>query len=176
VIGQAGNNGPQRLAQGDGSVWVDEGNTSQVIRLDPVTGKVVARISVPDFEPCGGILVTEQAVWASGCHESPAVVRIDPATNAVVGEVILDAFAQDVMDVNGAIWIPVGGSDFIAPGQSSAAAGELERVDPLTNTVTAKLTTDGLDDVAGSVVVGDSLWLSNGSTSVLQIPLSELTP
>jgi len=176
VIGQAGHNGPQRLAQGDGSVWVDESNTSEVIRLDPATGKVVARISVPDFPPCGGILVTEQAVWATGCHDSPAMVRIDPATNNVAAVVVLDAFAQDVVDVNGTIWVPVGGSDFIAPGQSSAAAGELERVDPLTNTVTTKLTTDGLDDVAGSVVVGDSLWLSNGSTSVLQIPLSELAP
>lgn len=176
VVGASGQNGPQRLAQAAGSVWVDESNTSEVIRLDPATGNVVARIHVPDFGPCGGILATDSAVWATGCHDSLAAVRIDPATNTIAAEVLLDGYAQDVVQVNGAYWIPVGGNGYKSPGQSSEAGGEIERIDPQTNVVTTKLTTDGLDDVAGSVVADNALWVSNGTTSVLDIPLSELTP
>ena len=131
---------------------------------------------MPDFGPCGGILVTDAAVWVSGCHDSLAAVRIDPATNTIAGEVILDEYAQDLVDVNGAIWAPVGGSDYRSPGQASGAAGELERIDPATNLVTTKLTTAGLDDVAGSVVVDNALWVSNATTGVIEIPLAELTP
>jgi streptogramin lyase len=166
-VGQVGFDGPQRLAFGDGSVWVDESNESSMIRLDPTSGAVIAKIALTHLAPCGGILATDTAVWATGCHDSTVMGRIDPATNTDVAGIRLDAYGQDVSEVNDAIWVPVGGP---------LPAGELERIDPVTTTVTTKLSINGLSDVTGSVVAANALWVSNGINSVFEVPLSELTP
>ncbi len=167
VIGQAGSYGPQQIAEGAGSAWIGEGNTGQVIRLDPSTAKVVARITMPsDFDPCGGIAATDTAVWITGCHDSPDLVRIDPATNAVIADIGLGGYGADPIVVDGTVWVPVGGLGFYHG---------LVRIDPVTNTVDRRLPLAALVDVGGSAVAGGELWVANGVDTVLRLPLSELT-
>jgi YVTN family beta-propeller protein len=166
-VAEAGHNGPGRLALGAGSVWVDVSSAPEMVRLDPVSGAVIAHIPLKLFEDCGGILATDAAVWATACHDSPMIGRIDPATNTEVAAVALDGYAQEPVTVNGDVWVAVGGT---------GSPGELERIDPATNQVATRLSIDGLDDVSGSVVAADALWVGDGTTKVFEIPLSELEP
>jgi len=166
IIGQAGTNGPQQMARGAGSVWVGEGNTGEVIRLDPSTGKVAARITIPsDFDPCGGIAATDTAVWITGCHASPDVVHIDPATNAVVADIVLGGYGADPIVIGGKVWVPVGGAGFFHG---------LVRIDPATNRIDRRLPLAALADVGGSTVAGGEHWIANAADAVLHLPLSEL--
>ena len=91
---------PNAIAVGEGAVWVsapkDDGSFSgDVVRIDPTTGTVVARIpveSLPGWEfGGGGMGVGMGSIWvtgdidagrssADGCCDS-VVQQIDPATN-----------------------------------------------------------------------------------------------
>jgi ABC-type transport system substrate-binding protein/class 3 adenylate cyclase/streptogramin lyase len=65
------------VAVGAGSVWVSRiGDTSEIVRLDPDTGEVQARIT--DIEP-GTLNFGEDALWYS---TGDRLGRIDPVTNA----------------------------------------------------------------------------------------------
>jgi YVTN family beta-propeller protein len=167
MLGTAGSNGPHELAAGAGSIWVNEANENQVVRLTP-DGKVLAKIAVPgEFGDCGGILATTGAVWVTGCHETSDIVRIDPTSNAVVAKIQLAWYAQDAVDVGGFVWVPTSG---LAGGP-----GELDRIDPATNRIDRRLTVAALTDVGGAVVAAGDLWVSNTTDAVVQIPLAELT-
>lgn len=164
-FGNVGSNGPQWMARSKDSVWVGESNPDQVVRLNLATGKVLAQIPVP-FGACGGLLVTDTAIWASGCHEDTKLARIDPATNKVVTVIDLAGYTQGAVLANDALWIPEG----------YASQGQLERIDATTNAVTTKLLIPGMEDAGPSVVAGDTLWISDYANAVYAIPLSELTP
>ncbi len=94
---------PNAIAVGEGGVWVsaprDDGSfAGDVVRIDPTTGTVVARIpveSLPSWEfGGGGMAVGMGSIWvtgdidagrnfAEGCCDT-VVQQIDPATNRVV--------------------------------------------------------------------------------------------
>ena len=63
---------------GAGSVWQTDYENNALLRIDPVTGKVLAKIPV-GLQPLG-VAVTAGAVWVANEH-SGSVTRIDPATN-----------------------------------------------------------------------------------------------
>lgn len=174
VVGTPGPGGPQQLAEGLGSIWIGETNTRQVIRLNPTTGAVVAKIAMPPAAlPCGGIVTTDSAVWVSGCFETPTVVRIDPRTNAVVATIRLDGFATGLVVVDGAVWAPVGGDGYgLTSGDGYQR--ELERINPDTNSVDRKLPLPALNDAWRPAVAAGDLWLPNGVDTILRVPLSEL--
>jgi hypothetical protein len=66
-------------AVGAGSLW-----TSQVQRVEPATGKVVASIFLPVLEP-GDVAFWRGQVWALTLQATVAIIRIDPAINHLVG-------------------------------------------------------------------------------------------
>jgi Tol biopolymer transport system component len=102
---------PTAVAVGEGGVWVtaqrqDGSGAGEVIRLDPATGEVVARIDVraaPGWEFGGaGLTVGEGSVWVVGqvrygdrcCHA--LVTRVDPSTNAVADEIEVPGESRDL--------------------------------------------------------------------------------
>src|SRR4051812_41259673 len=66
---------PRAVQAGDGSIWVANGPTRTVTRLDPRTNAVLARIPVPD--PASVIGAGEGAIWvtASPATASPGSTR-----------------------------------------------------------------------------------------------------
>lgn len=81
--------GPAPLAVGLGSIWVAvPGSTSAnaLARIDPVTERVVATVTLPDAAPIGIASVTtgEGYVWATGGRGS--LWRVDPRTNSPLGD------------------------------------------------------------------------------------------
>jgi streptogramin lyase len=67
------------LATAAGSVWVSDG--PEVVRVDPVTGRVLAKIWVGTGP--SGIAAAGDAIYATS-YDRGIVVRIDPKTNEIV--------------------------------------------------------------------------------------------
>lgn len=95
---------PQAVAVGAGSVWIAGGTTSTgyVLRVDPATRRVVARI--PITHGPRDIAVAAGAVWVSN-DEGVSITRIDPATNARVGRVRLGARPGRLAAGDGVLWV-----------------------------------------------------------------------
>jgi YVTN family beta-propeller protein len=103
---------PQTIATGAGGVWLADPFDEQVVRIDPKTRRVMARI------PAGAVTtlaMTGDAVWALS---SWGLVRIDPATDRVV------ATASDP-DLRGARLVAAGAGAVWTAGWSSVS-----RIDP----------------------------------------------
>ena len=110
------------VTTGAGAVWQTDYEHDALLRIDPVTGKVVASIPV-GLQPLG-VAVTAGAVWVADEH-SGAVTRVDPATNRVVATIPIGppgpAGPQIMTAGPGGVWVDV-------PNM-----GEVVRIDAATN-------------------------------------------
>jgi Tol biopolymer transport system component len=162
---------PSAVAAGEGGVWVTgssaDGSRKEVIRLDPGTGEVVARIpvrAVPGWEFGGaGLTVAEGAVWLvdtvgggpTCCHAF--VTRIDPSTNQVAdgfelpGEV---AFGAD-------IWVE-GGAAYVLSFVEGGSGLELAKVDAASHALVWRAPVPGR--------WAQTVFLAGGSAWVLGTP------
>ncbi len=143
---------PDWLAMGFGSVWVVDYRPPSVARIDPSTNRVVSSIPLSG-DACLGLTITRDAVWVPDCVHH-VVVQIDPVTNRVARTIAIDFWVDDegaFVTADGSLWL------FVT--DSLAASSILERVDPATGRIQARIPVG-----AGSyVVAGDSvaLWVSS---------------
>lgn len=119
--------GPNRFsvinaAVTDTAVWVADEGTREVVRIDPKTNTVAARISLGDMVPLH-VAVGEGAVWVVS-RRTGHLVRIDPATNKVTSAVELPS-PNGLVVAHGSVWVTLTSDTAIA------------RVDPKTGKVTA---------------------------------------
>jgi WD40 repeat protein len=131
---------PADIAVGEGAVWVSvpaqrTGEDNLVVRIDAITNEVVARTRVEGYVE--ELAAGEGGVWGAGSRFpggdfSPFLVRIDPASNAVV---------EEIPDVSGPL--AVGGGALWAVDRAGARAGpagsSLLRIDPATNQITSRI-------------------------------------
>ncbi len=141
---------PRDVTAGFGSIWVADGPSSTVTRIDPATGKATAVITVPN--PASVLAVGAGAVWVTS-FQGNSVTRIDPRTNKArdtissggLGPVGITFFAGYVWVANhdgeptGSVakidpkrkpmrivdLIPVGHQSFAGPSWIAGAAGSL---------------------------------------------------
>jgi hypothetical protein len=141
------------LAPGFGAVWTTDPNRGQILRIDPATRRVVARI------PLGAearVATGAGAVWAlagdllyGGDRGPLRLLRIDPATNRVVARIPMltpagKPFGPLELQIDhGAVWA-VGG------------AGAL-RIDPRRNVADRFVALN--DATRGAVTDGDGVWV-----------------
>ena len=127
---------PDSLAIFEDSVWVAQHRGGSVTRLDASTGSVLAKVEVgPEgFGGPHGIGADRFGVWVGIPRpESRSVVRIDPATNAVVATIKTESsacggIALDPEDV----WVSSCFDDHFAI-----------RIDPRTNVLVAEIDIGG---------------------------------
>lgn len=139
------------VAVGEDAVWVTD-RRSTVVRVDPKTNGIVARISVPSG--AGSVAVGEGAVWTTG---RSALARIDLSDNRVTGTVEVGA-PQGLAVGEGAVWVA-----------NLAGNGTLSRVDPKTMRVVASIKVPPLPDddlplpqQPGQVAVGQGgVWVTD---------------
>ena len=143
---------------GAGSVWQTDNENDVLVRIDPVTGKVVTRIPVAAAP--AGVAVTEGSVWVANEHNG-SVQRIDPTTNKVVATIPVGPVAPNgpqIMSAGpGGVWVGI------------QHTGENVRVDSATNKVGLRVPLDG--PVASD---GKQVWIGveegpNGVSQVVQI-------
>ena len=85
------------MAAGFGSAWIGGVEHGEIVRLDAVTHRVVARIPVGKLP--SGIVTTSDAVWVltSPRERTARLVRIDPARNRVTDHMAVPAPAEAVV-------------------------------------------------------------------------------
>ena len=139
---------------GHGAVWAASGGRDGAIhKIDPATNEVEAEVPV-DFP--GSFAIGPDSVWVP--HEAPGVLpgygqerllRIDPATATVTGDITLDTFGAHVAVGAGSVWVS-GGRD----------PRGVVRIDPDSLQVLATIPTDA---PPGALVFADgALWVANG--------------
>ena len=119
-----------------GSVWLSETNTGQILRVDPRTRRVTARIPVGSEV---SLAAGDGSIWAipseAGVPSSP-LMRIDPKTNRIVARIPMRApngepFVGGFVVVGPRVWV-IGGTSVLAvdptrnrPGPRGRARREL---------------------------------------------------
>jgi YVTN family beta-propeller protein len=138
---------------GFGSVWVANGGSGTVSRIDPATNTVVA--SVPVGQGIVGVRTGDGGVWVTN-PAANTLTRIDPATNTVAATIPVGVLPLGLAVTPGAVWIA---NHWASPGDPT---GSVMRIDPATNTVVKTIlvgaaTTSGpkfIAAAAGSIWVG----------------------
>lgn len=150
------------VAFGSQSVWVgmasgDRNADGSVLRIDPLTNRIVAEISTsgPTFR--SRIAATSDAVWVGSTTEG-VVERIDPSTNTVSARVTVEGTVSAVAADESAVWV-VAVDDRADAGEQNVS--RLVRIDPGSNEVVAEVplgtAATGYED--GVVLAGGSVWV-----------------
>jgi DNA-binding SARP family transcriptional activator/ABC-type transport system substrate-binding protein len=148
-----------RVAYGEGALW-SISSTGELSRVDPNTGKEVARLGL-GVEP-SGLAVGAGSVWVTG-RSSPTLLRIDPAVNEVADRFPLPMKGV-VTDQVGEV-APGAGSVWIGHGAFNPGAW-IERLDPETGHVQKRFAI-----LAGDV---DHVVFAEGALWVASTPAGEL--
>jgi branched-chain amino acid transport system substrate-binding protein len=131
------------IAASDRAVWVDDG-LSTLIRIDPATNRVVARVHLA-ASGLGGIAVGDGAVWVADPPDG-TVWRIDFQPNLVTRTASVGIGVTSVAFADGAVWA---GNSF---------EGTVARIDPATTTVTRTFDVGGAPQ--GIAVDGPDVWVA----------------
>lgn len=144
------------LAVGASNVWMLTDTRGTLVRIDPASNRVVARIDVPASSYA--VAFGEGAVWVTNT-DANTLTRVDPTTNLVTHT------------------IPVGPSPrFLAVGERSVwtlnqGDGSVSRVDAATGRVIATIDV-GVPGPGGDIAVGEgSVWVT-----AIDIPISRIDP
>jgi DNA-binding beta-propeller fold protein YncE len=139
------------IAADDTAIWVHNGDTGNLLRIDPQSNKVVA--TIPVGIGAGQVAIGDGAIWVATVTTGE-VARVDPQTNKVVATVDAGADGGSLAVSPGAVWV----TDF--------TDSTLLRIDPQTNKVVATIPNQpGPSDVsfgAGTVWVSNRAALNNG--------------
>ncbi len=93
-------------------VWigVDAGpnGPSKVVRIDPVSGKVITSVDLDTQGTCG-LAVGLGSVWVA----DGGLTRIDPETGRIVGHLDLGGDCGNVVVAGGAVWVTADGQPYV---------------------------------------------------------------
>jgi streptogramin lyase len=106
--------GPNWLSAAAGSIWTDVPNINAVVRIDPITDRVVA--TIPDKGVCGGLVASDTAVWVAGGGGPgclPGITRIDPSTNTVTAMLNAGGQTNPLALEAGTLWYGTAISNFL---------------------------------------------------------------
>jgi streptogramin lyase len=146
-----------QMVVADGSLWATQANQSNLLRIDPVTGAVRARIETGGSP--GAVVAGGGAIWVHD-WELGRLVKVDPRTNRVVKALALHQVnSGDVAFGAGSVW--------------AAADGDaLLRIDPRTVAVTKRAPLGAAASrakVATLVVNGDVVWVVMDDGAILEV-------
>jgi streptogramin lyase len=143
-----------QVQAGFGSAWAFDRIDDTLLRLDPATRRVTARIGVR-----AGIAVRVggDAVWVTeGVND---LVRIDPRTNRVVARIPLERGA-----FSGGVPLPVGDVVWVVGEQRTL------RIDARTNHITKAITVARSGDaVRGGAVLDGDIWLATNNRRLVRL-------
>jgi YVTN family beta-propeller protein len=138
------------LAFGAGSLWVRKSGDDHVLRVDPRTNTITARIRV-GFAYDNGIAIRGDDVWVTN-GEDGTVSRIDALTNQVAATIHVGAYPLGIVVTKGAVWV------------ANHHSGTVSRIDPRVNRVVATVPISTQTEIAGPKAIAadrDSVWVAD---------------
>jgi streptogramin lyase len=134
------------LASDFDSLWLACKSQARILRLDPATGAVRARIRLPTAVEVSAVATGLGSVWALDTRQG-TLYRIDPSRNTVVRSTQLGTTrGYNIWTGAGSVWVV------------DDASGELMRIDPAGGVIDRIAVGDGPSDLVFS---GDTLWAVN---------------
>jgi YVTN family beta-propeller protein len=150
-------NGIGALAVGDSGVWVVNGLSNTVTRIDPGTRAVSGSIDVA--EQPGPVVLGDGSLWV-GHVVARTVWRIDPATSSRVAEITLRDPPTALALGFGRLWV------------TSTAGNSLVVIDTATNGPVRTLT---LDQAPRGIAAGsDAVWVAGSLDTLLRVDPASL--
>ena len=153
------------VSVGDGAVWAISGSTASVLRIDPRSGRVSARIAIVASRGTQSpypiaIATGLGSVWVLNATAA-TVTRIDPVQAGVTATIPIgiERVPRRLAVGSGAAWVADGD-------------GTLVRIDATTNTLTTTTVAPSLYDVAAGA---GGVWVTSGS-AIAGGPLTAATP
>jgi YVTN family beta-propeller protein len=188
---------PDFLAATVDSLWIVARTANLVLRVDIATSQIATTIAL---DAPIWVTVGEGAIWVSnGATPNPSVgnmqhwiAKIDPATNTIVGTVVIDQFTRFFAVDAGSLWVPglsqnevlridtatlevTGRIHVILPGTLVASHGALwvqsgrirtlSQIDPATATVVGSYSSAGPGGPIAAL--DDALWIGEIDTGTL---------
>jgi outer membrane protein assembly factor BamB len=144
----------QGVGAGLGSVWACDG--TDVLRIDPATGKVTATFRLNKTATQGHLVTASGRLWLL-TGDGSTLLGVDPGTGQVVTTIPLAARGTDLGAGDAGLWV------------ASQPDGQALRIDPDAGTVVVRAT--GLDRPL-AVAVTDSVWVGGASATVRLDPAS----
>ena len=86
-----------------GSVWVPDYDSGELIRIDPSTDQILARIVVAGIN-AHSVFATDTSIWVT-TFSAGNINVIDPATNLLTAQIGADQGPMSVAVVDGAVWV-----------------------------------------------------------------------
>jgi YVTN family beta-propeller protein len=98
------------VASDGNEVWIgiDAGGRSAVVRIDPVSGKVITAVDLETQGICG-LAVGLGSVWVA----DGGLTRIDPAAGRIVGHLDTGGDCGNVVVAGGAVWVTADGQPYV---------------------------------------------------------------
>jgi hypothetical protein len=97
------------VVSGAGSVWV--AGTEQILRIDPATNRIVARIDAGGFPTT--LAMAGGALWATTFRQAATleqdIVKVDPSSNEVTVRLPAGDVVQDLAASDTDVWVLTGG-------------------------------------------------------------------
>jgi streptogramin lyase len=154
-VGAGSSAGPVWILSSAGSIWTDvNGNANVVVRIDPRTDRILARIPAPSA--CTELAADDTGVWGAGDYGDscrPGVSRIDPRTNRVTATFDEGGAADAVALDHGSLWY------------GTTATHKLGRIDTRTNKVVCLLNLPG--PAFGMAAGADAIWTTDRDDGLL---------
>lgn len=170
------------------SLWAADCSKGTLVRIDPKTWKITARLDTGTSDVGPSIAATADSVWAF-TDSKTTLARIDPDQNAVVSELRLESPCNTLTFSDTALWLTCPTEDAIlrvnpetnlvekrievsttpkalAFGETSLWVlclkdGKVERIDPKTNKITKTVDLETPGSSAGGIAVGGGfVWVT----------------
>ncbi len=141
---------PRDVSSGFGSIWVSNGPSRTVTRIDPSTNAVLAVIPVPS--PASVLAAGAGAMWLTS-FPGNSVTRIDPTTNAATGTTSLAPSGLGPIGIivfDGYVWVA---------NHDGNPSGSIAKINPTTLSIVDVIPV-GNQSFAGPV------WLAAGAGSL----------
>jgi hypothetical protein len=131
------------LASGAGSIWLASTGSSQLLRINPATNRLIATIPLVDSQRGvqrslgSGVAYADGQIWVSRVSNRPHgdVITVDPATNRPTGTPIAVGSGPDaVVSGLGSLWVQ-NTSVTLGDGTPSQIYPAMSRIDPRTRAV-----------------------------------------
>src|SRR6266511_2540109 len=137
----------------DEAVWVSNKPKDSVTRLDPVTNKVAATVTVGK-RPCSGLAAGFGSLWVPNCGDQ-TLSRVDLTTGAILATVKTGIGHTEGSIVTGAgsVWLMID------------ARGTLARFDPATNAVVAEIYLS--PGSFGLAFGADAVWVTSSESNTV---------
>jgi YVTN family beta-propeller protein len=158
---------PMGIAATKDAIWVANhhadpyggrvNQTGSVVRIDPDTNRVVAKIPLGAHEPVGGpdnMASAAGDIWLNIPNQA-LVVRIDARANRVAAQIPVEIGCGHIAGVADAVWVAEGCSDSIV------------RIDPASNRIRARIATSA--NTYPLAFANGSVWATTNDLRLIRI-------